>query len=70
MERVKITLMDNNYTQVLDTHVYIDAADLDQFNSLLGFMRDGLRVQHEHYLSFSGPLKSSMSLTVTDFEHL
>jgi hypothetical protein len=70
MERVKITLTDNNYTRVFDTDIYIDAADVEKFNSLLGHMRDGLRVDHEHHLSFTGPLKNAMHLTVTGFEHL
>ena len=27
MERVKITLVDNNYTPVFDTDLYLDSAD-------------------------------------------
>ena len=68
MERVKITLVDNNYTQVFDTDIYMDAADLTKLNSLLCSVQDGLYSDHEQHLSITGPLNTAMNLTVTGCE--
>jgi hypothetical protein len=69
MERVKITLVDNNYTQVFDTDIYMDAADLTKLNSLLCCVQDGLYADHEQRLAITGPLNTAMELTVTGCEH-
>lgn len=65
MERVKITLVDNNYTPVFDTDLYLDSEDITRLNSLLSFVQQGLYADHEHHLSISGPKNTAMNLTVT-----
>ncbi len=69
MERIKITLIDNNYTQVFDTEISMDAADISKLSSLLCTMQEGLYSDHEHHLSITGPIKNSMHLTVTGCEN-
>ncbi len=68
MERIKITLVDNNYTPVFDTDIFLDTADISRLNSLLCCVQDGLYSDHEHHLSITGPMKTAMDLTVTGCE--
>lgn len=64
MERVKIALVDNNYTTVFDTEIQLDAAEVSKLNTLLNHVQDGLYSRHEHQISFTGQ-STSMALTVT-----
>lgn len=64
MEKVKISLVDNNYTTVFDTELQLDAAQASKLNTLLNHVQDGLYSRHEHKLAFSGQ-GTAMNLTVT-----
>ncbi|MBF0225668.1 MAG: hypothetical protein HQK76_09465 [Desulfobacterales bacterium] len=69
MEKIHITLTDNNYTVKEKTDIILDKSEGTHFKNLIKGIQDGLYAEKAAYLSIEGLIGKAIKLTITECEN-
>lgn len=69
MENVRLVLMDNNYTPLMDAELKLDPRDAAKLTQLVSGIEDGLLMDHSRTLCIAGASETCVELTITHCEN-
>ncbi len=69
MEKVKITLFDNNFTSLNKAEIEFNPETITKLKKLMHEIGDGLLTEHATHLCIEGINNTPIELTITDYEN-